>query len=126
MKISEAKALLPSDTVMIFIGRDRIEALVVAVEQEGPQKVNIDVKWVDSNGDTQEGHRTQISAYLTKVTAARIATRDDVTSPRREYTIINPSGIPADILRCAIRIDNWMKTNKHERWKLMAIQSRQD
>lgn len=127
MKISEAKALHKNDSVFIFVGTNRLQGKVVTTSQQSSQRVKIDVEVIGEDGKAVTISRLQTSAYLTKETAAIVAYRQSwsrLPPDPDEASEINPGTIPGDILRCAIKLTNWMKANGHTRWKMGALQSR--
>lgn len=127
MKVSEAKRLQPGDTVFFFVRTERTKATVVKVVVESLQKIWIDLEWHDASGSVFSVRRIHTAAYLTKETLARIAARIS-SHPQPDCTpiVLAENEIPGEILRCAIRIENWMKENNYLHWKLMGIQSRED
>lgn len=124
MKISEAKNLQQGDTVFIFIGVTKWEVVVEKSEQLSSQVVQIDVMWLEK-GAVHHASRPQTAAYLTPLTAARLASIPGLRPVAGvTHAILDPSAVPADIVRCAFRIENWMKGNNYAHWKLLGIQSR--
>lgn len=124
MKTSEAKKLQHGDTVFIFIGMTKWEVIVEKVEQLSFRLFQIGVMWL-AKGTVQHARRIHTSTYLTPQTGARLKSINRLKPVREtENSILEPSAVPAEIVRCAIRIENWMKANNHRRWKFMGIQSR--
>jgi hypothetical protein len=37
---------------------------------------------------------------------------------------LNAADVPSEIVRCAIKVETWMRANGHTNWKLCGIQSR--
>jgi hypothetical protein len=121
VKISDAKALKRGDHVRIFNGNVPTDVQVLGVLEIDRQRIQVDVTWHDGAGFARADSRLHYSVYMIPSTPQRVGPHKGQRDTTNE---LNAADVPSEIVRCAIKVETWMRANGHTNWKLCGIQSR--